>query len=258
MVTDDVGAHAPDAAPPDPSPLAPGLYLVATPIGNLADITLRALACLRAVDLIACEDTRHSQRLLARHGIRKPLLSLHGHNEAARSHDLLSRVRDQGARIAYLTDAGMPAVSDPGERLVHLCIRHGIPYDVLPGPSAVTTALVGSGLGVTPFWFGGFLPVKRGQKTAALQAALERDATSVFFESPHRLAATLALLASLEADRLVAVARELTKVHQDYRRDSASALAAHYEASPPKGEICLLVSPKRLPSWLREPGGNDV
>jgi len=232
-------------------PLSPGLYVVAGPIGNLADITIRALECLRTVDAIACEDTRHTQRLLARYEIRKPLVSLHEHNEAMRSEELIARIRDEGARVAYVSDAGMPTISDPGERLIHRCIEHGIPYDILPGPSAVVTALAGAGLGATPFRFDGFLPVKQGQRTNALQAALNEAATTVFFESPHRITGTLELLAKLAPGRLIAVARELTKIHQEYRRGTASELAAHYQAHPAKGEICLVISPAKLPRWLK-------
>ncbi len=241
-------APLPEQPPP---PLPPGLYVVAGPIGNLQDITLRALDCLREVDLVACEDTRHSQRLLGRHGIAKPLVSLHGHNENARSETLIRRIRDEGARVAYLSDAGMPAISDPGERLVHRCIEAGVAYDILPGPCAVVTALAGAGLGATPFYFGGFLPVKQGQRSTALRAALDRDATSVFFESPHRLGTTLGVIAGLDAGRLITVARELTKRHQEYRRGTAATLAAHYGGGTVKGEICLLISPRRPPGWLK-------
>ncbi len=242
----------PSSIGPRPSaPLPPGLYLVAGPIGNLADITLRALDCLREVDAIACEDTRHTQRLLARYEIRKPLVSLHEHNEARKSEELLTRIREEGLRVAYLTDAGMPAISDPGERLIHRCIEHGIPYDVLPGPSAVVTALAGAGLGATPFAFRGFLPVKQGQRTRELQSALESEATTLFFESPHRIQGTLQLLADLAPDRLITLARELTKLHQEYRRGTAATLAAHYQAHPAKGEICLVISPVQPPKWLK-------
>lgn len=248
--------EAPAPAPPSPEelappPFAPGLYLVASPIGNLEDITLRALRCLREADLIACEDTRHSQRLLARHGIHKPLLSLHEHNEAKASADLLERIQAQHQRIAYLTDAGCPGISDPGERLIHRAIQAGVSYDVLPGPAAFVTAAIGAGLGATPLFFGGFLPTKKGQRQAQLQSALEREATTVFYESPYRLAATLQQLCELAPDRLAAVAREITKKFQEYRRGTASELAEHFAKRPVKGEICLLISPVRLPSWLR-------
>jgi len=237
--------------------LPAGLYVVASPIGNLGDITVRALDCLRNVDVIACEDTRHTVRLLARYEIRQPLVSLHEHNEARRAEELIARIRDEGARVAYLTDAGMPTISDPGERLIHRCIEHGVPYDILPGPSAVVTALAGAGLGATPFYFGGFLPVKQGQRTKQIETALNGEATSVFFESPHRIATTLQIMARLAPERLVTVARELTKIHQEYRRGSAAELAEHFEAHPAKGEICLVISPNRLPRWLK-PGELSV
>lgn len=237
--------------PPAPKPdLAPGIYLVAGPIGNLGDITLRALDCLREVDTIACEDTRHTARLLARHEIRKPLVSLHAHNEAMRTAELIERVQQRGERIAYVSDAGTPAVSDPGERLVHRCIEAGIHYDILPGPSAVTTALVGAGMGATPFYFAGFLPTKKGQRRQQLLDALERPCVTVFFESPHRIVSTLEILAELDPERLACVARELTKRFQDYRRLPAQALFDHYRESPPKGEICLVVSGSEPPRWL--------
>jgi 16S rRNA (cytidine1402-2'-O)-methyltransferase len=236
-----------EALPPFP----PGLYLVASPIGNLEDITLRALRCLREADLIACEDTRHSRRLLTRHQIAKPLLSLHEHNEAKATVDLLARIQNQQQRIAYLTDAGCPGISDPGERLIHRAIEAGIHYDVLPGPSAFVTAAIGAGISSTPLYFGGFLPVKKGQRQLQLQLALQREVTSVFYESPHRLCATLEQLRELEPTRLAAVAREITKKFQEYRRAPVAELAEYFAGRSVKGEICLLISPSRLPSWLK-------
>ena len=231
--------------------ISPGIYVVAGPIGNLGDITVRALDCLRAADRIACEDTRHAQRLLSRYGIKKPLVSLHAHNEAQRSGELIRRAQD-GERIAYLSDAGMPGISDPGERLIHRCIQAGVTLDVLPGPCAAVTAVAGAGLGSTPFHFGGFLPTKKGQRRAQLEIALERDCTTVFHESPHRLVSTLEILAELASGRLITVARELTKRFQEYRRVTVEEALAHYRAHRPKGEICLLISAKKLPKWLRE------
>ena len=228
-----------------------GLYLVAGPIGNLGDITVRALDCLRAVDRIACEDTRHTGRLLARYEISKPLISLHEHNEAKRSSELIEAILERNERVAYVSDAGMPAISDPGERLVHLCIQAGVPYDVLPGPSSVVTAAVGAGLGSTPFFFAGFLPTKKGQRTNQLQAALERETTTVFFESPHRIIGTLEILSEMAPDRLICVARELTKKFQEYRRVPAATALAFYREKPPKGEICLVISAVKLPRWLK-------
>lgn len=224
------------------------LYIVATPIGNLRDITLRARDTLAAVDLIACEDTRHSGSLLAHLEIRKPLVSLHQHNEAMRSAQLLTELQE-GKSIAYISDAGMPGVSDPGQRLVTACRQAGIPVEVLPGPSAVLTALVGSGFPADAFYFGGFLPVKSGQRERVLSAALDADETSVFFETPHRLETTLAMLARIAPDRLICVARELTKKFEEYRRGPAAEVAAHYLAHPAKGEICLLIAGAELPKW---------
>ena len=155
------------------------LYLVGTPIGNLADITLRALETLRAVDLIAAEDTRHSLRLLGRYEIRKPLVSFHEHNEARRTQELIARLRE-GAQVALITDAGLPSISDPGARLVRACREAGLAYTVIPGPSAVLTALVGSGLSADEFHYGGFLPVKSGGRERELQRAVDRGETSVF------------------------------------------------------------------------------
>ena len=212
----------------------------------------------KAVDRIACEDTRHTQRLLQRYEIRKLLVSLHEHNEAKRSAELVRAIVDEGERIAYVSDAGMPAVSDPGERLIHHCIEAGAPYDILPGPSAPVTAAVGAGLGTTPFSFAGFLPTKKGQRTRALEEALGREVTTVFFESPHRIVGTLEILAGLEAERLICVARELTKKFQDYRRVTAAVAFEHYRNSPPKGEICLVISPKKLPRWLKPIPENSV
>ncbi len=228
------------------------LYIVATPIGNLRDITLRARDTLAEVDLIACEDTRHSGTLLAHLEIRKPLLSLHQHNEASRTARLLGDLHD-GKSVAYISDAGMPGVSDPGQRLVAACRLAGIPVEVLPGPSAVLTSLIGSGFPADSFYFGGFLPVKSGQRERVLAAALDADETSVFFESPHRLESTLVLLAKTAPDRLICVARELTKKFEEYRRGPASEVAAHYLAHPAKGEICLLISGTALPKWAQSP-----
>lgn len=216
------------------------LTLVPTPIGNLADITLRALEALRAADVIAAEDTRHSGMLLQHHGIHRPLVSFHEHNEAMRTAELLERLRG-GAKVAVITDAGTPSISDPGARLVRACAEAGLEYTVLPGPCAAITALVGSGLDATAFFFGGFLPVKSGQRANELTAAVAREGTSIFYESPHRLLKSLAALAELAPERFVCVARELTKKFEEYRRDLPANLVAHYTVHPPKGEICLLV-----------------
>ena len=222
------------------------LYVVATPIGNLGDLTERARGCLAAVDIIACEDTRHSGMLLQRLGVRKPLVSVHEHNEASRAAQLTSDLA-QGRTVAYISDAGMPGVSDPGQRLVNACLRAGISVEVIPGPSAVITAIIGSGFPADAFFFGGFLPVKSGQRERSLTRALEREETSVFFESPHRMDGTLDLLARLAPDRRICVARELTKKFEEYRRGTAEEVRAHFAAHPAKGEICLVISGSELP-----------
>lgn len=216
------------------------VVLVPTPIGNRDDLTLRALEILKSADRIACEDTRHSSPLLAHHGIpHKPLVSLHEHNEARRIPELIAAAK-AGETIAVVTDAGMPGVSDPGYRLVHACLEAEVPLEVLPGPSAVLTALVGSGLPCHAFRFGGFLPVKSGRRRQALEAGLATGETAIFFESPHRLLGTLELLAEIQPDARVCVARELTKKFETYHRGTAQELAAWFSQHAPKGEIVLL------------------
>ena len=219
------------------------LYLVATPIGNLGDITQRALDTLRSVDLIAAEDTRHSGHLLRHFSIQKPLVSYHEHNEARRTAELIEQLA-AGKSIAIISDAGLPGISDPGHRLLRACIKRGLPYTILPGPSAVLTALIGSGFDAEKFFYGGFLPPKSGGRERDLLAAAEREETSVFFESPHRLVKTLAVCAEKFPDRLLCVARELTKTFEEYRRGTGPELLAHYTEHPPKGEIVFLVSAK--------------
>ena len=168
------------------------LYVVATPIGNLDDITLRALDVLKSANVIAAEDTRHSGNLLKHFEIRKPLVSYHQHNEAMRTAELVERIA-AGENIALITDAGMPGLSDPGARLLRACVERNLPYTIVPGPSSILTALVGSGFSLDRFYFGGFLPVKSGQRERELRAAAEREETSVYFESPYRLTKTLAV-----------------------------------------------------------------
>ncbi|MFZ4683421.1 MAG: 16S rRNA (cytidine(1402)-2'-O)-methyltransferase [Terrimicrobiaceae bacterium] len=218
------------------------LTIVPTPIGNLQDITLRAIEALRDADLVAAEDTRHSGILLHHLGIKKPMVSLHEHNEAFRSSTLVEEIA-QGKSVALITDAGMPGISDPGFRLIRACRERDLPVTVLPGPSAVLTALVGSGLPAATFYFGGFLPVKSGQRQAEIERALARQETSVYFESPHRLVKTLAVLQELAPAAVICVARELTKKFEEYRRGPAGELLAHYQERPPKGEITLVIAP---------------
>lgn len=216
------------------------LSVVPTPIGNRQDITLRAVEVLKSADLIAAEDTRHSGLLLQYLGIKKPFLSLHGHNESFRCEDVANRISG-GSHVALITDAGMPGISDPGYRLIRTCIDRGLPVSVLPGPSAVLTALVGSGFPCDRFFFGGFLPVKSGRRANELTAAAARSETSIYFESPHRILKTLAALDAICPGRTVCVARELTKTFEEYRREIPSALIAHFEKHPPKGEITLVI-----------------
>lgn len=219
------------------------LTVIPTPIGNLQDITLRALEALREADVIAAEDTRHSGILLHHHGISKPMVSFHEHNEAGKTSSLVEEIA-QGRKVALITDAGMPGISDPGFRLVRACRERDLPVTVLPGPSAVVTALAGSGLPSDSFYFGGFLPVKSGQRRNELEAAIAREETSIYFESPYRLAKSLGVLAEVAPDASVCVARELTKKFEEYRRGKPAELAAYYEERPPKGEITLLISNK--------------
>ncbi len=219
------------------------LYVVATPIGNLGDITLRALEVLKSADLIAAEDTRHSGILLKHFEIKKPFLSYHEHNEAMRTAQLVERLA-AGENVALITDAGTPGLSDPGVRLIRECIKRGLPFTIIPGPSSILTALVGSGFSMEKFRFRGFLPVKRGQRERELRAAGERDETTIFFESPYRLTKTLSACIDIMPGRQLCVARELTKKFEEFQRGTASELLAHYEAHPPKGEIVLIVSQK--------------
>src|SRR6478672_6529483 len=192
------------------------LYVIGTPIGNLGDITLRALETLKAVDKIAAEDTRHSGNLLRHFGIQKPVVSYHEHNEARRTAELIEELA-AGRSIAVITDAGLPGISDPGHRLLRACIERGIPYTILPGPSAVLTALIGSGFPAEAFYYGGFLPVKSGGRERDLLAAAAREVTSIFFESPHRLLKTLEVCAQHFPTRRLCVARELTKQFEEFR-----------------------------------------
>ena len=215
------------------------LAVCATPIGNLADVTLRVLDELRAADLVLCEDTRHTRVLLQRHGIEARLSSYHEHNEAKRTAEVLPRLR-AGARIALVSDAGLPGISDPGARLVAAALEAGVAVTVLPGPSAVETALVATGFAADRYQFVGFLP-RGGKALAALWGELAAWAYPVVaFESPQRLPATLRSLASVQPGRPVAVCRELTKRFEAVVRGSAAEVAARF-ADPPKGEITLVL-----------------
>jgi 16S rRNA (cytidine1402-2'-O)-methyltransferase len=221
-----------------PAEVAAGRLVVCpTPIGNLQDVTLRVLSALGQAGEIACEDTRHTRVLLERHGLRAKLVSLHEHNEGARAHELVERML-AGAVVALVSDAGTPVVSDPGFALVRESLAAGLEVEVLPGPSSVTTALVASGLPAERWLFVGFLPRKRAELTQLLAHTGE---TLVGFQSPRRLAGTLGTLAELDAQRPVAVCRELTKLHEEVRRGSAGELARHFEANAARGEIVLVV-----------------
>ncbi len=218
------------------------LYLVATPIGNLEDITLRALRILKEVDQIACEDTRHTQKLLNHYGIQKPLVSYHEHNELTRAPELVLAM-EQGAQIALVSDAGVPLVSDPGYRLVTLSLRHHLPVVPIPGPSALLAALSASGLPNDEFLFAGFLPARSGERRRALERLRIEDRTIIFYEAPHRIEETLTEALEILGDRPACLAREVTKLHEEFRRASLSGLLASLGGKPVRGEITLLVGP---------------
>jgi 16S rRNA (cytidine1402-2'-O)-methyltransferase len=226
----------------DTQALQPGLYVVATPIGNLEDITLRALRVLKEADLIACEDTRQTQKLLNHYGITTHTVSYHQHNELTRAAELVLEL-ERGARIALVTDAGMPGISDPGFRLIALAIRHHIPVVPVPGASAFLSALVASGLATDSFCFLGFLPAKRGQRRQALEAIRQSSQTDVFYEAPHRIKEALQdIVEILGPDRHIVVAREVTKVHEEFLRGRAAEVLDILNTRPEvKGEITLLV-----------------
>jgi 16S rRNA (cytidine1402-2'-O)-methyltransferase len=223
--------------------LGPGLYLVATPIGNLGDVTIRALATLAAADVILCEDTRTTARLLERYGIRTPMSAYHEHNAQKIRPGLLAKLKD-GKAIALVSDAGMPLVSDPGYRLVKDCVEQEITVTAAPGPSAVLTALALSGLPTDRFLFLGFLPQKAGERQKLLSSMTGVAATLIAFESPHRLDKTLVDLAMIFGDRPIVVARELTKLHEELARGTAAELLASFTARDRiRGEICLVIAP---------------
>ncbi len=217
------------------------LYLVATPIGNLEDITFRAVRLLKEVDLIACEDTRQTRRLLDHYGVQTPLVSYHEHNEQQRASDLVERIC-AGASVAVVSDAGMPLLADPGYRVVRAAIAAGIRVEPVPGPSAAIAALSASGLPTDAFRFGGFLPARASQRRRVLEAARSEQTTMIFYEAPHRILQTLADIAGLMPTRPVVVARELTKVHEEFLRGTAAELLRDLQERPAvKGEITLLI-----------------
>jgi 16S rRNA (cytidine1402-2'-O)-methyltransferase len=220
----------------------PALYLVGTPIGNLEDITLRALRVLKEVDVIACEDTRQTQKLLNHYAIATRTTSYHEHNEMTRSAELVKEMQE-GASVALVTDAGMPGISDPGYRLIALAIRHHVPVVPIPGASAFLAALVASGLPTDSFRFNGFLPAKRGERRAALEAVKSSPRTQVFYEAPHRVVEALEDVCEiLGASRHVVIAREVTKLHEEFLRGRAAEVLENLKAREAvKGEITLLI-----------------
>ena len=237
-----------NAQPDAPGPV---LYVVATPIGNLEDISLRALRILKEVDLIACEDTRQTRKLLDHFGIDKPTVSYHEHNELTRAAELIINA-EQGARLALVSDAGMPGISDPGYRLISLAIRHHIKVVPIPGASAFVAALVASGLPTDSFRFGGFLPHKRGQRRDELLKIRNTPRTQIFYEAPHRILETLEdVVEVLGGSRHVVVAREVTKIHEEFLRGRADELLDLLRSrGDVKGEITLLID--RAPEVLGE------
>jgi 16S rRNA (cytidine1402-2'-O)-methyltransferase len=216
------------------------LYLVATPIGNLEDITLRALRILKEVDQIACEDTRHTLKLLNHFDIHKPMVSYHEHNELTRAAELVLAM-EEGANIALVSDAGMPLVSDPGHRLVTLAIRHHIAVVPIPGPAALLAALSASGLPNEEFLFLGFLPARSAERQRALERLRIEDRTLIFYEAPHRIADTIADAVAILGDRPACLAREVTKLHEEFRRGRLTEIFQTLDERPARGEITLVI-----------------
>ncbi len=221
------------------------LYVVATPIGNLKDITLRAIETLKSVDLIACEDTRHASILLKAHGISTPTTSFHSYTSETKANRLIEQLRE-GKQIALITDAGLPGISDPGTPLIQAAIEAQVAVTVIPGASAALTALVLSGFPTDRFVFEGFLPVKPGARRTRLEALREESRTIVLYESPHRLLKLLMGIEEVFGDIPVAVSRELTKHFEETRRERVSEAKAHFEAHSPKGEFVVVLPPERL------------
>lgn len=217
------------------------LYLVATPIGNLEDITLRALRILREVDLIACEDTRHTHYLLDHYQIRKPTISYHEHNEQQRATELAARL-ERGESIALVSDAGMPGISDPAYRIVTAAIERGVSVIPIPGATAFVAGLVASGLPTDSFFFAGFLPAKQGERRARLEELRSLRATLIFYEAPHRICRTLVDMRELLGNRVASLARELTKLHEQFLRGTFDDLREHFRTHQPRGEMTLVVA----------------
>ena len=222
------------------------LLVISTPIGNLEDISFRAIECLKQVDLIACENTRHSSILLNKYEISTKRISIHKFNEASKTESVL-KILSSGKNIAYISDAGTPLISDPGARLVNHVAHANYKIEIIPGPSALTSALAGSGLPANKFYFGGFLATKKGARGKEIETALSRNETSVFFESPHRIQSTLEIINEKSPDRFLVLAREMTKKFEEFLRGTASELAQKYKEKKPKGEFVLVISGKKLP-----------
>jgi len=242
-MTSSAESHrAPDASPGASSAAAGTLYVVSTPIGNLEDITLRALRILSSVDVIAAEDTRHTRKLLTHHGISRPLLSYHDHNEAVQAPRLLALLQE-GKSIALVTDAGTPGIADPAYYLLHTLLPHAIPIVPIPGPTAALAALAVSGLPTDRFVFEGFLPVKSGRRRQRLEALAEDTRTIVLYESPHRLVRLLQeLVTHFGAERRLVVARELTKRFEEVVRGTTSTLLEVFQGRPTRGEFTLVIA----------------
>lgn len=225
------------------------LSVVATPIGNMEDITLRALRILAEADVIYAEDTRHTSHLLTHHKIHRPLVSCHDFSEMRRSLEVVDRILS-GQRVALVSDAGTPGISDPGFRVIRACVEKGVPIEVIPGASAAIAALCISGLPTDEFHFVGFLPPKPGAAQRRLESLVQVPGTLIFYESPHKILRTLGLIGIVFPERMVVVARELTKKFEEVRRGRASEILAHFEAHPPKGEMVVLIG--EVPSSRNE------
>lgn len=219
------------------------LYLVPTPIGNLRDITLRALEALKCADLIAAEDTRQSLKLLNHFEIKKPMISYHQHNEQGRSENIIEKLKE-GVVIALVTDAGTPGISDPGSVIVRRCIEENIDFEVLPGATAFTTALVYSGLDTTKFLFRGFLPRENKDRKTIIEDLIERKETLIFYEAPHRILDTLQFLSEYFSERKIAICRELTKLHEEILRLTLKEAIEYYKVKSPRGEYVIVIAGK--------------
>ena len=236
--------------------MAGALFVVATPIGHLQDISLRAIGTLKAVDLIACEDTRRSAVLLRAHGIGTPTTSFHSYTSRGKTGRLVAQLRE-GKRIALISDAGLPGISDPGASLIHEAIEAGVPVTIVPGANAALAALVLSGFPTDRFVFEGFLPVKPGRRARKLAELAGEERAVILYEAPHRLLKTLAEIEQAFGDVPVSVSRELTKVFEETRRERVSRLRAHFEQQNPRGEFVLVLPPKRMRHGEHGPSERD-